>query len=299
MSFERLEQYLRELKAIKEYGPVRAERDELRAKARLQGQEIDALRSAIENLRASDEKGQRDLATRTEELRLSRAENERLKEVNKILRETKLIVGDKELTLPRIKELLTEAKTEEIKSRAAQVFEKLKEEWELKQKPAEVTGEAVSTLQKIICTLSRPEPRFFVQEEVDLGLPQDVERLISSEVNRRVDELEWPKWYDEVVRPKVVQLEASLRASALDQLKGDWTMRCGKCGTLFKFELGSEHVANLLRLGHVRVACSNLQCVDELFFFRPRHSSSVTLVELIESRIASEGKRVVYASAKK
>jgi len=312
MSLEKVDQYLRDLRAIKEYPTVRAERDRLFVENNLKEQEIEELRENIKDLQASKDGLQGDLASTTEELRRSRTQNEELQEELAEMRDTKLIVGGEELTLPRIRELVEEAKSDKIKSRAKQLFDELRGEWEVKQKPKEVEAKAISDLRGIIDMLMRPEPRFFLQDAVNLNLPQDVEKLISSEVDRRLDDefrsrveqesdrkasekledlkvVEWPKWHTEFVEPKIAELEALIRENALNQLKGTWSMPCDKCGTSLKIELSAEHIASLLRLGSIEVPCPNPQCLDQFLVFRSRHILRPTLGQLIENRVVSEG----------
>jgi DNA repair exonuclease SbcCD ATPase subunit len=289
MSLEKVERYVRDLNAIKEYGPVKAERDQLFVENKLKEQEIEKLREKIKDLQASKDGLQGDLASTTEELRRSRTQNEKLQEELAELRDTKLIVGGEELTLPRIRELVEEAKSDKIKSRAKQLFNELRGEWEVKQKPKEVEAKAISDLRGIIDMLMRPEPHFFLQDAVNLNLPQDVEKLISSEVDRRLERVEWPKWYAEVVQPKIGELEALIRENALNQLKGTWSLCCDKCGRPFKTELRGEHIEKLLRFGFIQVPCPHPQCLDQFLVFRSRHILRPTLGQLIENRVASEG----------
>jgi len=323
MSLEKAERYLEELDAIKYYDQVKAERDKLlievqqleqgnwaRDRAReLLSEEIEALRTSIEDERASKEKLEGEIKSRDRELEGIRSEVVKLEDENSALRETGKLIEEERLTLPQLRERVARVKADEIKAEAERIFDEHKSRWEKEEKPKEVGTEAQRVLRDFIGILKGPEPHHFAQNIVELGLPDMVNGIVSSEVKHRLDgefyrrveqeserkalekldqlkRVEWPKWYHVNVEPKIAQLEALIRANVLDVLESIWTITCDKCRQSFNMNLTSEHIAVLLRSEYIEVECQNVNCTDSVLWWSWRHKVRISSRDLIMSRIS-------------
>jgi len=96
------------------------------------------------------------------------------------------VVGGQELTVSQLEKRIAEVKQKEILAGAEKLFERYKAEWRVKTKPAEVREEALKTLSVIIKVLGSPGPKYFTREINQLGLPEDIEKMISADVQRRL-----------------------------------------------------------------------------------------------------------------
>ena len=96
------------------------------------------------------------------------------------------VVGGQELTVSQLEKRIAEVKQKEILAGAEKLFERYKAEWRVKTKPAEVREEALKTLSVIIKVLGSPGPKYFTTEINQLGLPEDIEKMISADVQRRL-----------------------------------------------------------------------------------------------------------------
>jgi DNA repair exonuclease SbcCD ATPase subunit len=317
MSLEKIDQYIKELEAIRNYDKVKAENERLSAEVRRLREENEGLKKELSAKRDEAELLRRELSAKSEEIQKLRKEVEALSSRVKELEKLKALTDGR--SLKEALELFLKAKEEEIKRRAKELFDKLKSEWEGKEKPREVFEKALKTLEVIIGAL-RPGLKLVPAEVVESGLIEKVRELLNDEVSRRLDEefrkrvekeserksleklerlksVEWPRWfsswYRERVEPQINRLESEMRQNAIKALRGPWKLnkRCDKRGTPSPIADRADGVGieQLLRSGCVAVECQNPNCLD-YFFILPtgRHRVRVTLRELIEGAITSQ-----------
>lgn len=219
----------------------------------------------------------------------------------------KLKVTAENRTLKETEELLLRAQDNEIKRKAESAFTQMKLQWERNTKPKEVLSEAIKWLKHTVEELSKQEPRFFLREVADVGLPEKVEEIMDSEVRKRVDteflrkveekskqealakladlkSVEWPEWYRTNVGPRIIELESRAKGHVMTMLVGPWTIKCDKCGTDFHVELAADTIEALLREGLTWIKCENTNCKD----LWARHRIKTTLGSLIDSYISSK-----------
>jgi len=317
LSFERIDQYVKELEAIKNYEKVKAENTSLLARVRelesrlsyMTGR-VEELLQVIKNLegqvRARDEEIEslrKELSVRDERIKSLESEVHDLTLRVRELEELKVLADGK--TLKEAEESFLKAKEGEIREQARELFNQMKSEWVREDKPREVSNEALKWLKHTIEQLSKPEPRNYMKEVVDAGLPEKIEKIINSEVGKRINEeflkrvdeesskkalkkleelksVEWPKWYRTVVEPRILQLESMIQSNVVKALEGPWIITCDKCGTSFQVQLTPEGIEGLLRTGSVMIECPNPDCVDTALIFTFKHRVRVTLKQLIE-----------------
>ena len=313
MSFERIDQYIKELEAIKNYEKVKAENASLLARVRelesrlsrergRVGELLQVIKNLKERVRARDEEIEslrEELSVREERIKSLESEVHDLTSRVRELEELKVLAEGK--TLKEAEESFLKAKEGEIREQAQKLFNQMKSEWEERVKPREVSNEALKWLKHTIEQLSRPEPRNYMKEVVDAGLPEKIEKIINSEVEKRINEeflkrvdeesskkalekleelksVEWPNWYRTVVEPRIRQLESMIWSNVMKALEGPWIITCDKCGTRFQAQLTPEGIEELLRTGSVVIECPNPGCVD----FILRHRIRIKLKQLIE-----------------
>ena len=316
MSLEKIEKYIKELQAIKNYDTIKSERDtlqtklkELEKKLSSQTKKLEELLQAKKNLEGQVKEKTQEISSLKKELK---TKDQAIKDLEENLHRLKSRVNEleklkafKDKTLEEAEKDLLKAKEEEIKKRAQELFAQMKSRWEKGDKPKEVQTEAVKLVKHIVKTLSRPEPRFFMKEAADAGLPEEIEEIINSEVekrlnaefNKRVEEraeqisrekleqkinIAWPHWHKTHVEPKIRMLETKIMNNAINALKGPWTITCDKCGTAFDIELTPQGIEEILRQGYTEIECQNPWCTDFFFLSEQRHKIKVTLRDLIE-----------------
>ncbi|MEM3506760.1 MAG: hypothetical protein QW589_03650 [Candidatus Bathyarchaeia archaeon] len=174
------------------------------------------------------------------------------------------------------------------------------------EKPKEVSNEAIKLLEHIVEVLSNPEPRYFLKEIADAGLPDKVKAIITSEIDKKLDaefhkkveeraeqisqeklnykmKVEWHKWYKSYVEPRILELELKLINNAIAMLRGPWPITCDKCCAKFEIELTSEEIEEILKRGYIEVECQNPSCINVSLF--KKHRIRIALRNFIESYI--------------
>jgi len=322
MSLEKIDEYIRELEAIKNYDKVKAERDSLLAKVKELEASLSSEREKVEELHQIIKSLEEQVRMKSGEIESLKSElaakDERIKSLEedlnnlssrlKELEEFRAIVEGK--TLGEAREAFMKAMEDEIEKRARELFSKFKSEWEGRDKPREVSSEAIILLRRIIEQLGKPEPCSLPEGVKESGLPEKIEEILSSEVKRRIDaeflrrveeessrkaiekleklkSVEWPNWYKVNIEPRILQLESQIRSNIMGLLKGEWIVKCDKCGTQFRITLTAEGLETLLRRGSILVECPNTKCIDFHPFMRFisfRHKIELTLRRLIEAR---------------
>lgn len=284
MSVEVVERYIRELEAIKNYGKVLKERDELSVKA-----------AALE---ASLKRTSEELAG---------------------LRHFKVHLGDGEgISLDEARRDFLRAMGGEIEKRAGESFEALKLEYEAKMPrlvyerlikiikgrawPAEMATVIGAEVEKRVNgTLYHSENwpdrfRGYYQKEVEAGVKsgldvefqRGVEEGAEVRARKRLRELtsaEWPRWFDANIEPRIAELEGKIEENAFQLLRGPWTFSCERCGTRFDDELTSSEIEGLLMTGWFHIECINPACEDNFLLFSRRHRFQVSLRDLTEVKL--------------
>ncbi len=316
MSFEKIDEYTKELKAIKHYDELEKQRDEALSR-------IDELLEANKKLKMTQEKLSGENVVLQKSLGEKETEVEGLRQTSGVkdkkaqsikLEADGLRVRVQELedlkvtaegkTLSEAEKAFLEAAEDEVRRRANETFNSNKDRWEKSEKPEEVSDQALKWLQHIIENLRKPAPRPFLKEVADVGLPERVEENIQAEVNRRLNteferrvedesskkalvklekmkKEEWSSWFRLNVEPSAEALKSTILTNALRLLKGPWTITCDKCGTVGSKELTPREIQDLLLNMPVTVECINPKCMDWLV----RHRLLVNLGQLISYRI--------------
>jgi chromosome segregation ATPase len=319
MSLEKIDEYIRELEAIKNYDRVKAERDSLLARVKELEASLSSEREKVEELHQIIKSLEEQVRVKSGEIESLKSElaakDERIKSLEedlnnlssrlKELEEFRAIVEGK--TLGEAREAFMKAMEDEIEKRAQERFSKFKSEWEEKDKPREVSSKAITLLRRIIEQLGKPEPCSLPEGVKESGLLEKIEEILSSEVKRRIDaeflrrveeessrkalekleklkSIEWPNWYKVNIEPRILQLESQIRSNIMGLLRGEWIVKCDKCGTQFRITLTTEVLETLLRSGSISVECPNTNCVDFYLFIPFRHKIELTLRRLIEVR---------------
>ncbi len=309
MSLENIEQYIKEVEAIKNYDRVKREKQVLEGRVKRLEDEVSRCKESLENEKLIKEEHREEVEEKTTQLKqLEKKINELSSDVLS-LKETVRIVGDERLSTTELRERIAKVKAEEIKNEAERLLGEFKSEWEKNLKTKEVLTETLKQLEHIVKTLSKPKPHYLSQEMWDSGIPEKVEKILNSEVNKRIDDEfmrriedksdkkalekleilktnEWPRWYNSNIEPKVARLEGLIRDNSLKMLKGPWTITCDKCGLKFgDIELTSEGIGDIIRTGNVEIECQNPNCTDSSLLSTWKHKVKVSLNNLIATYV--------------
>jgi DNA repair exonuclease SbcCD ATPase subunit len=303
MSLEKIDQYIRELEAIKYYGKVKKERDEALSRIKELEKSLEE-KGELKKKLEEKEKEVRDLKGALEgmnkELQETKLEINKLKSKINELENLKVTVEGK--TLIEAKNAFLVAMNDEIEKRAHARFNSMKSEWEKAEKQKEIFKTATELLKQVI-----EKPDLLPKELIELSkkvkeiINSEVEKRLNSEFHRRVQEeldrkassqlkqmmeIEWPKWYEINIEPKVIELERKINANVMSLLRGPWLITCDKCGMKQAVELTPERMEILLRPermeillrnGYVLIECQNPNCTDLLW----RHKINIPLRDLI------------------
>lgn len=304
---EKIEQYVKELEAVKHYDQVKRERYVLARKVESLEAEVSELKKSLAAKRSLTRKLKEELKQKANETEELNKNVKKLSSETLSLREVTRIVGDKKLTLPQLRELVTRVKAEEIQVEAGKVFAEFKSSWEKKEKPKEVFRASCDALAEIIEHLKKPKPHYFSKELGDLGLPTKVEKMLKADVDKRITNeflrrveaesdkkaseklealknIEWPRWYSSNVQPKIAQLESLILGNVFKMLQEPRPITCDKCGMRFgDFELTSNGIDDLIRTGYVEIECQNTDCTDSFLFSTWRHKIKISLSDLISN----------------
>ncbi len=316
MSLEKIEEYLKDVQAIKFYDTIKAQNERLieqnkkieetsqieRNKLMEINSELtlerDNLSQEIIDLRAEVDQKDSRINNLTTNLVSSREEASKLKERVKELEDLKATVEGK--TLKEAAEIFIKAKKEEIQKEALESSNLMKAEWTLSEKPTEVRNEAIRILNHIIASLKITGYRPEMTDLAGKGLYDDVEAIIKSDVDKRLDEefekrveqtstqrtaqkfnqlvsTEWPDFLRTHLEPKARELELKVKSNVLSLLQGTWPTECERCGMKGSLTLPIEGVEYLLRNGSIKTNCPNHQC---------HHQTPLKLIDLIKLKLS-------------
>jgi hypothetical protein len=279
LSLEKIDRYMSEIEAVKNYEKILKERD-LEKEKRL----------------AADAQ----LAKERSDRNLERQELE--KKIEELGSLETLSEGGK--TLGEIWNEFFKRQEAEIDKRAQERFEKNKAAWETGEKPKEIMQRAVRLLESALSTMSQAIP--FTYYEGDLSksqIPELIRKTLDAEVEHRMDtefqrsvnaeadrkagvlfsqlkQREWPNFIKLHVEPRSKALEYQIRQSVMATLAGGWTIPCDKCLTEYKIRLSATQVAAVIG-GHFDFECKNPACRD----FLAKHKIRVTLLGLVERKL--------------
>ncbi|MCP8311499.1 MAG: hypothetical protein L6M37_00915 [Candidatus Methylarchaceae archaeon HK02M1] len=308
---ERIDEYIKDLEAIKYHDQVKKERDDALSR-------IDELLDTNSNLETKVKKLSKkneDLVANVSDLEkaveVKDKEIDKLKHISKGLENRveeleKLKVVSEGKTLREAEKAFLKAFDKEVKIRGDKTFKSMKDKWERSEKPKEVRNDAIKWLNQVIENRGKPGRRLVLKQLKDVGLPEKVEEVISSEINRglnaefmrrvedessrkafeMLDQMasnEWPIWFRENVEPKIKELENSFITYALSRLAGPWTIICDRCGSKRSVEFAADEIQMILKHRHAIVECVNPNCTN----FIGRHRIRIELKELISNYITS------------
>jgi hypothetical protein len=325
VSIERIDEYIKELEAIKYYDKVKAENESLQIKVKELEEELQHEKSKVNGLIQAKSSLEDELNAKINEVKSLRNElkardeeiirlNSKVKELSsniKVLEDLKVTVEGKALK-DAVKSILR-AKDKKIEEYAIKMFNEWKEEWEKNAKPKEVLEKAIFLLKHTIDQIiNNNNKELLPKEVVDSGLDKKVKEIIDSEVERRIDdeftkrveeesnrkanekleelkENEWLSWYNTYVEPMIMQLEAKIKDNTLKALEGPWSITCDRCKTKFNIKLTPYGIESLLSKGYIETECNNLNCLDDFNF---RHKITVNLRDLIQNCIQYTNKQI-------
>ena len=308
---------LKEIHAINNYGKVKDERDLLEKKLNhaliLHKETSDEIKKLTEGMKGYIET--LDKLSRAEEeiAKLCRriGELEQLKfilpeegsnKTNNINSVGAAATTDKPGTkkLLEVEKMFLNSKEEEIKKRAAELFNSKKEEWERTEKPRLVSEAAAQALKQMIDTLSSNDVKSSIRSPatspsasspiiLPVELQERLNSIIQAEVQRRVD--------SGFIEPKAEQLRQMISANVFAALQGPWDVPCRICrGMHTGMWLSYEEVASLIHDGDLV-----LECVENYNIIRPvtdihdkvigllsQRRFKLTLADLISFKLSSD-----------
>jgi len=313
MSLDKIDRYIAELEALKEYGKVLHERDEAlkdveELEMQLSGerQKVERLTNLLKQSRDKDREKEEEVGSLREALKVKdyeiKSKKEEVDGLERRIRELQELKAVSEgKTLREAEGYFLKAKEDEIRRRTDALFRQMKSEWEESSKFEEVRNDAIKLLKVTINNISkgRVGPKDTadsgIYKDVMVTLDREVQNRINVEFNRRVEAaseqraeqkleglkaVEWPTWYKMNVEPKIVELESMIKADALRFFTGVWNIPCDKCGTKQSFQLTSVGIEELLTKGKIALKCVQINCNDAF----GRHRIMVGLRSLIEAR---------------
>ena len=309
LNLEKVEQYIRELEAIKFYSQVREERDRLLA-------ENSELKKKVQELEEKKKKLASELEKLGEEVAKLREERERALKELETLKQVRLRSQDgRELGLEEAREEFLRDMEAEVQRRVEEgcraalsefeaqkpklVYEELLRLLASPSPPPEIKERIEAEVNRRVEGILRERERWpdwfkkLYSEEVQKGVKEGLDEEFRRRAEERAEQLargrlqrlvaeEWPRWYRENVEPGLRRLEEKIRKNALALLVGPWTVPCDKCGTRLQVSL-EDQIGSLLSLGYAYVPCSNLGCRD---FRILKHVMRIRLRDLVLARLS-------------
>jgi len=230
LNLDKIEQYIRELEAIRDYDRVKEDRDQLLLRVKEFEDKLSIERKKVEELSKANEEHNGLVEEKEEEIKRLMDENKEFRRIIESLNsrirgleELKFLAKGK--SLKEAVEAFIKAKEEEIKRRAEELFPQMKREWEKKDKPREIQSEAIKLVKQIVEILRKPGPRTWTKELVESSLPRQIETIIMSKVKKKLEYLKFierQKWYEARVEPRILELESRMKTNAIAMLRGPW-----------------------------------------------------------------------------
>lgn len=177
---------------------------------------------------------------------------------NQIKELEELRVSSDGRTLGETQKLVLKAKEEEVERRADAKLGAMKDGWEKEEKWKVVRGETNSTLIEILKRLSGSASVYPAGLE-ESGIPKLVKETMDEEVKRRTDatlNVEWPNF----LRSRVTEMEARIQANIVQFLAGHWEVPCNSCGMVNGWTFDPNQISDLSRGKDVLLQCANPEC---------------------------------------
>jgi hypothetical protein len=161
---------------------------------------------------------------------------------------------------------------DEIDSLIDSLGERMKEFGERIRVKDRQIAELKDSVHRMEMTLGRQREDFEKAEAALAQCKADVETRADEKAQMRID----------AAVSKLPQLIADL-------LKGEYTLKCVKCGSTNKISVTDEQARQLL-LGHpAQVLCPNPSCIDEFSWGRMRHSMPLTFGPILRLKLSMMG----------
>jgi hypothetical protein len=167
--------------------------------------------------------------------------------------------------------------------------------------PKEIAGAVEANAKEIADGILRDKERWpgwfkehylkEVRAGVSAGLDAEFARAVENGASERAEvklkqltTVEWPRWLETNVKPKLSDLEAKIKENVIGLLRSPWRIRCDRCGTeQEEIELTEHGISALLSTGYVEKECTNTDC-REWDRIR-RHEIRISLQDLIAAYI--------------
>jgi len=225
------------------------------------------------------------------------------------------------LTIEEARDEFIRARESEIEGRANQKFGMLKADLEAKMPkliydklietvskppwPSEIASAIEAKAGEIADGILRDKeswPGWFkehyqkeVRAGISAGLDAEFARAVENGATERAEvklkqlaTVEWPRWLETNVKPKLSELEAKIKQNVIGVLRGPWrNIRCDKCGTeQVEIELTEQGIGDVLSGKCVELECTNPHCEDSPpFRRRRRHWIRISILDLIAAHI--------------
>jgi hypothetical protein len=293
---------LKEIHAINNYGKVKDERDLLEKKLNhaliLHKEASDEIKKLTEGMKGYIEtleqlsRAEEEIAKlrrrigELEQLKFILPEEEGSNKTNNIINSGGAAATDDKLgtkKLLEVEKMFLNSKEEEIKKRAAELFNSKKEEWERTEKPRLVSERAAQALKQMIDTLSSNDVKSSIRSPstspsasspiiLPVELQERLNSIIQAEVQRRVD--------SGFIEPKAEELRRMISANVFAALQGPWDVPCRICrGMHIGMWLSYEEVASLIHDGDLV-----LECVENYNIIRPVTDIHDNVIGLLSQR---------------
>ncbi|OFY43251.1 MAG: hypothetical protein A2Z69_00555 [Bacteroidetes bacterium RBG_13_44_24] len=300
-----IENYVRELEAIKDFPHTKAQRDLLLA-------ENTTLKDRVKQLTRDDSTARKTL------IKLSKREAEvkdltrKLDELHKklsALEGFKVTLSAGESTLEKMRREFIQAQNEEIEARTKERVEEAVKKLQSKM-PDLVEREFLKVLnssqwppemEKAVALQARKFteewlhdreswPDWFkdyyageVKEAITKGLDKEFEKRVEAGVVSRLEDIKTHVW-EQYSADKARQLSSNLR-SMVTQLQGAWGFKCDRCGRNIDVPIGPTEIAQLLGDKTIEITCPS--CFDQApppFFLNmvPHKVGNISFAKLLQ-----------------
>lgn len=82
-----------------------------------------------------------------------------------------------------------------------------------------------------------------VEKRMDEEFNRRVREASEKRAAQRIEELksvEWPKWFEAKVTPKISELKTMINANVIKTLEGPWDIQCNKCQAIGSYQITSK-----------------------------------------------------------
>lgn len=310
-SLQEIEQYFKQVKAIKNYPSLKKEKEELERKIKESKETIqeekkrvkelekekERLKEKLKEKKAEKKKAEEKLEEKLEQKneKIKNLKKEKKKETEKLRK--KIEAREEEITslrqfkyqngtpLPEAKEKFLKEKKKEIERRAQEKFQERIQEWREEEKYGEIRKATILCLKKGL------EEGKWLEGSRKAGIPEKVNEIIDEKVQERIDETFLKAVEVKAEEKAEKKLKEKLNKKWPEWFQGnvipkikkvmDTTYRitCDKCGEKQEFHPTPEQIEDLLTSGETSIKCANPDCKDLL----GRHSINLQLRNLIKA----------------